>query len=347
MVAAGRLRVLSGRPELLTETPARGLPMDDALSQLVRQIRLQGAFFINGVFHEPWCVDAPPAARFAPLLCPGAPELAILHMVLEGRCWVHADGSEPMELVAGDVVAFPHGDAHRIGSGVRHAPVELQHVVNVRLPELAQVRYGGDGQGTVLVCGWFAYERDVPHPLLAALPRMFRVQVGNRRAGPWLEQSIRYALQEAAAGTAGSDAMAAKIAEALFVETVRGYLETLSGVETGWFAAVRDPQVARCLALMHGQPARDWSVELLAREVHLSRSVLADRFTALLGVPPMQYLKRWRLGVAARLLRGERTSVIQVAEAVGYESEASFSRAFKGEYGVPPGLWRSGGEKGA
>jgi AraC-like DNA-binding protein len=319
--------------------------MDDALSQLVRLIRLQGAFFINGVFHEPWCVDAPPAAQFAHRLCPGQPELAILHMVLEGRCRVHMEGGEPLELVAGDVVAFPHGDAHRLGSGGRHAPVELQHVVDVRLPELAQVRYGGDGEGTVLVCGWFAYERDVPHPLLSALPRVFRVAVGSRRAGPWLEQSIRYALHEAAAGAPGSQAMAAKIAETLFVETVRGYLETVPVIETGWFAAIRDPQVGRCLALMHEQPARDWSVEALAREVHLSRSALAERFSALLGVPPMQYLKRWRLTIAARLLRGERTSVIQVAEAVGYESEASFSRAFKGEYGVPPGLWRSGGER--
>lgn len=321
--------------------------MDDALSQLVRLIRLQGAFFINGVFHEPWCVDAPPAARFAPILCPGAPELAILHMVLEGRCWVQMEGGEPMELAAGDVVAFPQGDAHRIGSGVRNAAVSLQHVVNVRLPELAQVRYGGDGQGTVLVCGWFAYERDVPHPLLSALPRVFRVQVGGRRSGPWLEQSIRFALQEAAGGSAGASAMAAKIAEALFVETVRGYLETVPEVDTGWLAGVRDPKVGRCLTLMHEQPGRDWSVESLAREVHLSRSVLADRFATLLGVPPMQYLRRWRLTVAARLLRGERTSVIQVAEAVGYESEASFSRAFKGEYGVPPGLWRNRREKGA
>lgn len=314
--------------------------MDDALSQLMRLIRLQGAFFIHGVFHEPWCVDAPRAARFAPLLCPGAPELAILHMVLEGRCWVQMEGGEPMELLPGDVVAMPNGDAHRIGSGVRHASVELQHVVNVRLPELARVRYGGEGAGTVLVCGWFAYERDVPYPLLSALPRVFRVPLGRRRAGPWIEQSIRYALQEAEAGTPGATAMASKIAETLFVETVRGHLETVPAMEGSWLAAVRDPQVGRCLALMHDQPAREWSVEALAREVHLSRSVLADRFTTLLGVPPMQYLKRWRLTVAARLLRGERTSVLQVAEAVGYESEASFSRAFKDAYGLPPGIWR-------
>lgn len=314
----------------------------DVLSDVLRMIRLQGALFLNAQFHEPWCVNAPRGADFAPVLCPGAGQLAILHMVLQGRCWIQLPGAEPMALAAGDVVTLPHGDAHLIGSGLRHAPMDLAHVVSVRLPELAPLRYGGDGEGTVLVCGWFAYERDVPNPLLAALPRMFRAAVAGRPSGPWLDQSLRYVLAEAAGAQPGASAVAAKVAEALFVEALRAYIEALPAGQSGWLAGLRDPQVGRCLALMHAQPARAWSVQALAREVHVSRSVLAERFNALVGMPPMQYLKRWRLALAARMLCSERSNLLRVAEAVGYESEASFSRAFKGAYGVAPGLWRRG-----
>jgi AraC-like DNA-binding protein len=242
----------------------------------------------------------------------------------------------------GDVVAMPAGDPHLIGSGLRHARVDVQHALPVRLAELAPIRYGGEGERTVLVCGWFAYERDVPNPLLASLPSLFRVAIGARPAGPWLEQSIRYALQEGAGAKPGSTVVAAKVAESLFVETLRAYLEGLPQHQGGWLAGLRDPQVGRCLALMHEQPAKAWSLDALAQEVHVSRSVLAERFSELLGVPPMQYLKRWRLALAAQMLCSERSNLIRVAEAVGYESEASFSRAFKSEFGVPPGMWRTG-----
>jgi AraC-like DNA-binding protein len=315
----------------------------DVLSDVLQMIRLEGTLFLNGEFHEPWCVNAPRGSDFAPVLCPGAQDLAILHMVLEGRCWIQLHGGEAMALEAGDVVVMPHGDAHLIGSGLRHAPVDLDHVVRVKLPELSRIRYGGEGDRTVVVCGWFAYERKVPHPLVATLPRIFRSAVGRRPSGPWIEQSIRYVMGEAASGRPGSSAVAAKVAEALFVEALRGYIESLPPQQSGWLAGLRDPQVGRCLALMHSQPAKAWSVETLAQEVHMSRSVLAERFNELVGMPPMQYLKRWRLATAARLLCNERSSLIRVAEAVGYESEASFSRAFKSEYGVSPGLWRSGG----
>jgi AraC-like DNA-binding protein len=319
----------------------------DALSDVLRTIRLQGALFLNGEFHEPWCVDAPPALAMAPLLCPGAQQLAILHMVMEGRCWIQLHGQEPVALEPGDVAVLPAGDAHLVGSGMQHAPVSLRHVVPVRLPEVAQVRYGGSGEHSLLVCGWFAYERSVPNPLPASLPSLFKVGLGQRPAGRWLEESIRYAAREASTGQPGSSAIAAKVAESLFIESLRAYLETLPAQQTGWLAGLRDPQVGRCLALMHAQAARPWSLELLAQESHTSRSVLAERFNALLGTPPMQYLKRWRLAMAARMLTSERINVIQVAEAVGYESEASFSRAFKGEYGVPPGAWRNGAARPA
>jgi AraC-like DNA-binding protein len=335
--------VLPATPHPMTETPARGpdegVPIDP-LSDLLRLIRLEGALFLHGEFHEPWCVDAPEAVRMAPLLRPGARQLAILHMVLEGRCWLQAPGTDPVALGTGDVVALPRGDAHLIGSGLQHAPVDLAHVVPVDVPCLRPLRYGGSGDGCVLVCGWFAWEHDLPNPLLASLPRVFRSPVGARPGAAWLVQSLRYALEQAAAGGPGSSAVAAKVAESLFVETVRAYVEQLSPQHSGWLAGLRDPLLGRCLALLHERPADDWTVETLAQAVHVSRSVLAERFSAVLGVPPMQYLKRWRLALAARMLASERAHLGQVAQAVGYDSEAAFSRAFKAEYGLAPGQWR-------
>lgn len=315
----------------------------DVLSDVLRTVRLQGALFIHGEFREPWCVNAPRAGDFAAALCPGAQQLAILHLVLQGRCWMQLQGQAPVALQTGDAAVLPQGDAHLIGSGLGHAPVDLSHVVPVEFPRLALAHYGGEGDPTLLVCGWFAFERDIANPLVEALPRLFCAAVGSRPAGPWLEQSLRYVLQEAAGGQPGSGAMAAKVAESLFVEALRGYIDTLPPQQSGWLAGLRDPQIGRCLALMHTRPQQDWSVEDLARAVHMSRSVLAERFTDLLGLPPMQYLRRWRLATAARMLCNERCSLGQVAQAVGYESEASFSRAFKGEYGVAPGQWRTAG----
>jgi AraC-like DNA-binding protein len=314
----------------------------DVLSDVLQTIRLQGALFLNTECHEPWCVTVPKGSDMAKLLYPDASSVVICHTVLEGRCWIQPAGGQPLALQTGDVVAIPHGDAHMIGSGLQYAPVNVNDAVRIKAPELKPMRYGGDGDRTLLVCGWFAYDRDVPNPLVSVLPQVFRSAVGRRPAGPWLEQSIRYALAEAASDQPGSSAVATKVAESLFVETLRAYIDSLPPAQPGWLSGLRDPQVGKCLELMHSQPARDWSVDSLAEQIHVSRSVLAQRFNDFVGVPPMQYLKRWRLSIAARMLRGERVSIGRITEAIGYESEASFSRAFKQEYGVSPGQWRSG-----
>jgi len=312
----------------------------DVLSDVLSTIRLQGALFLNAEFHEPWCVDAPSGGELARVLLPGAKHLAICHLVVEGRCWVRLHDGEPILLKAGDVVALPHGDSHLLGSGLQLAPVNLEHVVELRLPELARVRYGGAGDATIIVCGWFAYERELNNPLIETLPRLLRTPLSQRPAGGWLEQSIRYALQEEASGNPGSGAMAARLAEVMFLEALRGYVESLPSLGTGWLAGVRDPLVGRCLTLLHESPADDWSMAGLAHAVHASRSALALRFSELLGVPPMRYLKRWRLAVAARRLRSGRDSLARIAESVGYGSESAFNRAFKNEFGVSPGTWR-------
>jgi AraC-like DNA-binding protein len=312
----------------------------DVLSDALRVIRLKGALFLNAEFGEPWCVAAPSAVELAPLLAPGHQHLAICHLVVAGRCWAQLPGGEAVMLEAGDVVALPHGDAHLVGSGLHGAPVAAGDAVRLKLPELARARYGGSGAGTVVICGWFGYEHRVASPVMAALPRLFRTNVRRRTSGAWLENSIRYAVDEAAAGRAGYDVVADKLAEVLFVETLRGYIESLPEQHTGWLAGLRDPLVGASIARLHERPAQRWTVASLAQTVNISRTVLAERFAALVGMPPMQYLTQWRMALAAHLLRGGTLSLVRIGEQVGYDSEAAFSRAFRREYGMPPGAWR-------
>jgi len=312
----------------------------DVLSDVLRGIRLEGTLFLHAEFCEPWCVQAPDGAYLAALLPTGAERIGVCHLVLEGRCWVGMADGQALALGPGDVAVFPHGHAHLLGSGLNHAPVTLDHIVQPRLPDLTRIRYGGDGAPMRVVCGWFAYERNLVHPLIDSLPSVFRTPVGERPCGPWLTESVRCVLQGVAAGDAGSHAVAAKVAEILFIEALRGHIEALPAHQSGWLAGLRDPQVSRCLALLHAQPAREWSLADLARETGVSRSVLAERFRQLVGVAPMQYLVRWRMMLAARLLREPGSTLIRVSEAVGYTSESAFHRAFKRAHGVAPGKWR-------
>ncbi len=313
----------------------------DALSHVLRTVRLNGALFLNADLRAPWCVNVPAGVDLARLLQPSARRLATCHFVLEGRCWIQLhDADEPLELTAGDVVTLPHGDSHVVGSNLQYAAVQVEHVVQPRVPELRRIRYGGDGEKTVVVCGWFAYESGDANPLADTLPRMFRTALRQRAAGPWIEQSVTFALSEAASAGPGVNALVNRAAEVLFLEALRGYIETTPSGQSGWLAGLKDPAVGRCLALMHASPGQDWTVDALAQAVNLSRSALAERFTRHVGVPPMQYLTHWRLLVAARELREHRGELARVAAAVGYESEAAFNRAFKRKFGASPGQWR-------
>jgi AraC family transcriptional regulator, alkane utilization regulator len=312
----------------------------DVLSDVLRTIRLEGALFLNGDMRAPWCVKIPRGADIAQVLKPGAQRLAICHLVLTGQCWAQTEGGEPIRVEAGEAIVVPQGHPHVLGSGLQQAAVDIDHVVSPRVPALERIRYGGDGEPTVIICSWFAYEGDAPNPMMANLPPLFTTPLRRRPAGPWIEQSINFVLGEAESRAPGSEMVAAKVAEVLFAEVLRGYIEGMPANNPGWLAGLRDPQVSRCLALMHGEPARGWTVDALANEVHISRSVLADKFAELVGAPPMQYLTRWRMIVAAGMLHNDQANLARVAEGVGYESEAAFNRAFKREYGVSPGQWR-------
>lgn len=313
----------------------------DALSETLRVVHLVGAIFIQGRFTAPWCYYSPHADSAAPVLEPGAERVVIFHFITEGECFVELDGQAPLQLVAGDVVLFPEGHAHRMASepGLQPATptADLQTLLTRRPRQLA---YGGGGARTKLVCGYMACDSRLARLLLAGLPPVVRVNVRGSNAGAWLETSVRYALDEARSPRAGGAGVLAKLSELLFIEVLRMYIHEQSSGRTGWLAGVGDHIVGAALAALHKRPSHAWTLEDLAREAATSRSVLAERFQHLVGNSPMQYLTQWRMLLAANLLSQSNTPLSRIAEDVGYQTDTAFSRAFRREYGVPPAAWR-------
>ena len=312
----------------------------DALSETLRVVRLVGAIFIHGRFTAPWCYQSPHADAAAPLLEPTAERVVIFHMITEGECWVEMDGQSPTRLTAGDAVIFPQGDAHRMASqpGLQPASgARLQEVLS-RRPRL--LAYGGGGATTKLICGYLACDDRLAKLLLAGLPPLVKVSVRGSNAGVWLEASLRYALAEARSPRPGGTGVLSKLAEVLFIEVLRLYMNEQSEGRTGWLAGVNDRIVGAALRALHARPAQAWTLEELARLAGSSRSVLAERFQQLVGSSPMQYLAQWRMLLATDLLRRSQAPLAQIAEQVGYQTDTAFSRAFRREFGEPPAAWR-------
>lgn len=314
----------------------------DALSEMLKAVRLTSGIFLEGEFTAPWCIDSAPGDEDIAQILPNAEQVSIYHLVTEGRCRAKLPGSGPtLELEAGDLLLFPHRDGHLIGSDVHLVPVRTGGIAEVS-PDgsLAHIRHGGGGARTRFICGYMACDKRTCKPLLDALPRMLKVSLRESPAAAWIESTMKRAALETRAPSAGGDVVLARLAELLFVEGIREYVRSLPESQQGWLAGLRDPHVGRALALLHADPARDWAVETLAQETGLSRSALADRFVALIGEPPMQYLTGWRMALAAQALSTSNDAVARIAERVGYESEAAFNRAFKREFGTPPAAWR-------
>ncbi|WP_394824476.1 AraC family transcriptional regulator [Pendulispora albinea] len=313
----------------------------DALSEALRSFRITGAVFFNAELTAPWGFSSKAASDVAHLLAPGTEHLVLFHLVTEGRATASIAGHGNVELEAGDIVVFPHGDAHEL----RHGHVAVLTDSAELLPKILSgslevERGGGGGEPTKFVCGYFGCERYAERLFLAGLPPVFKVDVRGDAAGAWLETSIRHLVSEVESPRAGRRALLSKLSEALFIEVLCRYMDALPPERIGWLAAARDPMVGKALACIHGAPARAWTLASLAREAGTSRTVLVDRFTHLLGQSPLAYLGRWRLQIAARLLETTDRKVLQVALDVGYESEAAFNRAFKRELGAPPARYR-------
>jgi AraC-like DNA-binding protein len=314
----------------------------DVLSELLKVVKLDSAIFFNCEFSSPWCYRAPAAESAARLLAQAGRHLIIFHLLVRGRAYVHLEGGERAPLVAGDIVTLPHGHAHLMGNGDGAPEIDGA----TELPKLLSrglelVKVGGGGEPSLFVCGFLSCDPVLSRSFLQALPPIFTVSITSDPSGQWLENSLRFAVAEAVAAREGASAMLAKLSEVVFIETVRRHIHALPESETGWLAGARDPAVGRALHLFHQRPAHPWTMPELAKEVGVSRSVLAERFGHFLGQPPIAYLTDWRLQLAARALKSTSRSVAEIAVEVGYEAEASFNRAFKRHFQLPPARYRT------
>jgi AraC-like DNA-binding protein len=307
----------------------------DPLSDVLRAVRLDGAFFYAVEASEPWSVEAVAAKDLTPRVLPGAEHLISYHILTAGRCWGSLVGGQPVALAPGDVIVFPHGDAHVMSSDPKLRSVPA---TPGRFPETVVLGEGGEIAAT-FVCGFLGCDRRPFNPLLSTLPR--QLHLPGLSSG-WLQSFARQVVEESRAQRVGADSVLTRLAELMFVEVLRRYIESLPPEQRGWLAGLRDDVVGRGLGLLHSAPAHPWTLEELASRVATSRSAFADRFTALLGQPPMQYLAQWRMQLAAGRLATGNAKVATVAEEVGYESEEAFSRAFKRLMGVSPAAWRRG-----
>jgi AraC family transcriptional regulator, alkane utilization regulator len=322
----------------------------DALSDVLTSLRLEGAVYLNAEFTAPWCVQSKFGLASVRARLAGAEHVLFFHFVTEGCCKVRlADSTEVIDVAAGDLVLFTNEDKHVMGSDLQLAPVEAATLIDADAAEnadLIQMRHGGGGAATRFVCGYLACSRSVSRLLLEALPRVLRIPIGEGPASTLLRELLRVGVLESSMSRPGARSMLAKLSELMFVDALRRYIENMPPSGKGWLAGVCDAQIGRALALLHAKPETPWTVDELAREVALSRSAFAERFAATVGEPPIQYLMRWRLALAAQELRSARGPIARVAERSGYESEAAFSRAFKREFGMSPAAWRKAGSQG-
>ncbi len=325
----------------------------DTLSSLLRATRLRGAMFYLVEGAAPWSAEAAPSADIIPAILPGVDHMMEFHGVARGTCWAGILGEEPTRLETGDLVIFPQGDAHVIGSRPRPRPrgADLGMYEAARPAQLpyqmhvtergarAPVLEPGETDATI-VCGFIGCDARPFNPLLAALPRTLRVPGRVTAGSPWLAAVLEAVVQESSAKRGGGEAVLERMAEMLFVEALRRYVDALPPGETGWLAGLGDAAVGRALALLHERPAQAWTLERLAEAAAVSRSTLHERFVHLLGQPPMQYLAQWRMQLAAGWLRDTDAKVLEVALEVGYENEAAFARAFRRATGESPAAWR-------
>jgi AraC-like DNA-binding protein len=314
----------------------------DILSDVLGAVHLTGAVYFEFNVSPPWAFEAPPSREIAAKVMPGAQRVIEYHMIARGSGWGNIVGQAPIRLQEGDLLVFPQGDAHVLCSSPE-LPAKLD--MSLYSPPFTQLpvvfeRPGAGAEQSRILCCFLGCDESPFNPLLTALPRVMHLAgSGDHAKTGWLGTLLMIATNESGQARAGGENVLARLSELVFVEAVRRYLETLPPGQTGWLAGLRDPMVGQALSALHGDASKPWTVEGLARQAGLSRSVFAARFTAMAGHPPMQYLALWRMQLAARLL-ADGGGVASVAEAVGYESEAAFSRAFKKLVGQGPGTWR-------
>jgi AraC-like DNA-binding protein len=303
----------------------------DPLTEILRDLRLSSSFYARSELRAPWGLFF--SVKDGPSF----------HVIVAGHCWLRIN-AEHIPLGTGDLVLLPHGDEHQLVDPAEGSAIPLAALPSERIGENAALLcYGGDGAGALLICGGVRFAGPIAHPLLELLPRVLLLrreeQEGTRA---WLDATLTMLGTEALSLRPGSVAVMTRLADILVLQTIRAWLERDEDRRLDWLGALRDPDIGRALALIHRRAEEPWTVASLAREVNLSRSVFAERFSRLVGMSPIQYVTRWRMSLARSWIREERMSASEAAYRLGYSSEAAFSRAFKRHLQVPPGVLRRG-----
>ncbi len=299
----------------------------DPLGEALHVLRMSGSFYSRCVFTAPWGLDLPPM-----------PNALMIHIVTAGDPWLEVDGVEPRVLHPGDLALVPHGDGHRLASAPGFPGIRLFDLPSQGLSERYEVlRIEGGGAATGLVCGTIRFDHPAAHHLIEVLPRVITVAAAQSAQSRWIQSTVRFLATEARELRPGGETVITRLADVLVIQAIRSWIEHDPAAQTGWLGALRDRQIGQAIALIHRDPAHDWSVARLAHEVAMSRSAFAARFADLVGETPMHYVTRWRMHVAATWLREDGAALADLALRLGYRSEAAFSRAFKRIIGVPPG----------
>lgn len=326
---------MSPRSAQTTPTP----PPDDAwistdpLGVALHFLRMDGVVYARSELSAPWAVDMPPM-----------PDCVMFHVVTAGRCWLIADGEEPILLQPGEFTLVPHGEGHRIADALDTPSVDFFDLPIEKIgPRYEFLRHGGGGAPTQLICGAVRFDHPAAQELVRLLPKVIRVQAWNSPESEWMQSTLRLMAAESETRRPGGETVVTRLADILVIQAIRTWIAQNPTAQTGWLGALHDDRIGPSILLMHRDPAHAWSVESLARRVAMSRSAFAARFRELVGETPMQYLTRWRMHVATTWLREGESNVNEVALRLGYQSEAAFSRAFKRVIGESPGAVRRRG----
>jgi AraC-like DNA-binding protein len=331
-----------GTPPSFAATPPTTRGDHDVLTEMLRAVRLTGSVFLNACFSAPFGILSPrqyddrtPMAHLR--------HISVFHLIAAGGCTFELATGERRTVSAGDILLMPFADTHKVWNG---AVTEMTFAPDLFRPGpisgMWSLNHGGGGQETRIVCGFIESLEFLLAPVFRTLPPLLVDRTGDDKVSALITATVREILVLADTAAPGTELLLGRLMEVLFVEVLRRYAARLPPSATGWFAALNDPIVGRALQFVHGDPARRWTVDDLARAAGSSRTVLAERFNAVMGQAPIEYVTSWRMQLAAERLRSRHDSLAAIAADVGYESEAAFNRAFKRVTGTTPGRWRDG-----
>lgn len=310
----------------------------DALSDVLRVIRLSGAMFIRLRLSAPYSLDTLDAESLKAGFSPGSEQVLPFHLITEGPVWFNIEGQEPVQVDKGDIIVLPHGTHHAISDAPNTESLPVSAYRERITGDPMSLVWEGPGPEARVLCGFFNCQGRLFNPLMESLPPVLVIQRDGEQT-PWLMATLERTFNETLESRRGGAALIERLTSLLFMEVVQRFIEDDTAV--GWLAALSDPVIGKVLQLMHQEPARAWNVEELAKEAGVSRSILADRFVESVGMSPIKYLTGWRMELAAVRLLESGDSIAEIASEVGYESESSFSKAFKRYVGEPPAGWRN------